>query len=167
MIENIIGDKKVFAIEYSISKPNPFPPYGDCQIWLGGNCLGGIEGEVYLTRVSQILQSVYLILDKLVLPELIFQLSCEEIFKIMKEEQIDEKGTYWFMDTEGFDLLNKYVYYQSEMLYFIWQLNPDLWSEFKVGDFPGQLFFAKVPISTYTEVTNQFRDAVAKIQSSN
>ena len=59
MIKNIIGDKEVFAIEYSISDDHFCLPYayGECRIWLDGNWLGGIEGEVYLTRVAKIYPS--------------------------------------------------------------------------------------------------------------
>jgi hypothetical protein len=166
MVNNIIGNREVFAVQYSLLQSNSFLPYGDCKIWLGGNYLGGIEGEVYLATVSKLLNSVCLIIEKLILPRDVFKLSASEIFRMMEEEQIEEVGTYWFMYTEGFDLFSKYVYYQDEMLYFLWQFNPDVWNDFKIGDFPGQIFSAKVPLSTYTEVVNQFRDNVLALYPS-
>jgi hypothetical protein len=164
MIENIIGDKAIFAIQYSISDfhSSLLYAYGECQIWLSGDCLGGIEGEVYLTRVYKILQSVYLMSDKLTLPEDIYDLPDSEIFKILEENQLDEKGTYWLLDTEGFDMMSKYVYYRNNILFFLWQyrLDTHTWNDIKVWGFPGQLFSAKVPIYTYIEVTNKFRDSL-------
>jgi hypothetical protein len=169
MIGNIIGDKKVFAIEYSISDAHFCLPYayGECRIWLGGNCMGGIEGEVYLTRVGKILQSVYLMIDKLTLPEDMYYLPDSEIFRVMEEDRLDEQGTYWFMYTEGFDLMSKYVYYQNDMLYFLWQWQAKVWDDFKIGDFSGQIFSSKVPISIYMNVTNNFKEAIAEIYPSN
>lgn len=164
MIENIIGDQITFAIQYSISELNSPQLYGECQIWIGGNCLGGLEGGVYLTRVGKIIQSVYLMTDKLTLPEDLYELPDHEIFKIMEENRLDEKGTYWFMYTEGFDLMSKYVYCRNDMLYFLWQLRPARWNDFKIGDFPGQLFSAKVPISTYIQVANEFSSSLASIE---
>jgi hypothetical protein len=165
MIENIIGDKTIFAIDYSISDDHSSLryPYGDCRIWLGGNCLGGLEGEVYLATAYELLQSIYLIADKLTLPEDLYDLPDNEIFIIMKEERLDKKGTYWFMYSEGFDIMNKYVYYRNNTLFFLWQYRLDEWNGVKAWGFPGQLFSAKVPISTYIEVTNKFRDSLVAI----
>ncbi len=165
MIENVIGDKTLFAIDYSISDDHsslPYP-YGDCRIWLGGNCLGGFEGEVYLATVCRTLRSVYLMIDKLTLPENLYDLSYNEIFTIMKESQLDEKGTHWFMDCEGFDLMNNYVYYRNDTLFFLWKYCPDAWDGARAWGFPGQLFSAEVPLSTYIEVTNKFRDSLVTI----
>jgi hypothetical protein len=169
MIENIIGDKEVFAIEYSISDAHFCLPYayGECRIWLGENCLGGIEGEVYLTRVGKILQSVYLMIDKLTLPEDMHDLPDGKIFKVMQEDRLDEKGNYWFMYTEGFDLMSKYVYYRNDTLFFLWQYCPDAWDGVRAWGFPGQLFSSKVPISIYMNVTNKFKEAIDEIYPSN
>jgi hypothetical protein len=160
MIENIIGDKAVFAIQYSISDDHYCLPYayGDCLIWLGGNFLGEIEGEVYLTRVGKILQSVYLMTDKLTLPEGMYELPDSEKFKVM-----EENWAYWFMDTEGFDSISKYVYHQNDVLYFLWELRSEVSNILKIGDSSRQLFSAKVPISIYTEVTNEFRDRLVSL----
>lgn len=165
MIENIIGDKTLFAIDYSISDDHSSLryPYGDCRIWLDGNCLGGFEGEVYLATVYRILRSVYLMIDKLTLPDDLYDLSGNEIFTIMKEGQLDEKGTYWFMDCEGFDLISNYVYYRNNTLFFLWQYCPDAWDGVRAWGFPGQLFSAEVPISTYIEVANKFKDSIVAI----
>ena len=169
MIKNIIGDKEIFAVEYSISEDHFCLPYayGECRIWLSGNCLGGIEGEVYLTRVADLLQSVYLMINNIALPKDMYDLPDSEIFKALEEDRLDEKGTYWFMYTEGFDLMSKYVYYQNDMLYFLWQLKPQSWNYSKVVDFPGQLFSSKVPISIYINITNKFKEAIAKFHPSN
>jgi hypothetical protein len=163
MIEKIIGDRKKFAVQYSMSSINISPPYGDCRIWLNGYSLGGIEGEVYLTRVCKVLQSLCPTMDEISLPENLYSLSSNDIFRIMKEEKIDEKGTYWFMNTEGFDLSSKYVYRRQENLYFLWQLNPNAWNDFKTGDYPGQIFSAVVSVSLYNEVAEQFKAELMKI----
>jgi hypothetical protein len=49
MIENTIGNKKEFAIEYEIQKVNPSPPYGSCLIWISELSLGDIENPIFLT----------------------------------------------------------------------------------------------------------------------
>jgi hypothetical protein len=166
MIKKVIGDKKRFAIQYSVASNNISPPYGDCKIWINGHSLGGIEGEIYLTRVCKILKSLCLMIDEISLPENLYDLPYDEIFRIIKEEEIDEKGTYWFMDTEGFDLIRKYVYRRQEKLHFLWQLNPDVWNEFKIGDYPGEIFLAIVPVSVYSEVVDQFEDEIVMLYPS-
>jgi hypothetical protein len=43
MLKNLIGDKKIFAIEYSIISVKRSTALGDCLIWLQGNSLGGLD----------------------------------------------------------------------------------------------------------------------------
>lgn len=162
MNPDLVGDKKIFAIEYSILRVNPYRPYGDCLIWLGGNSLGGIEGEVFLNMVCQHLEGKLSIKDLLFLEEYLYKLPDVELFDLMREDKLDERGTYWFLYTEGFDLFRSYIYRQDETFHFLWQLDRDVWKEFEPQGISTQLFYAQVPISVYEDVVKQFRNALMK-----
>jgi hypothetical protein len=163
MNKNLIGNKEIFAIEYSILKVNPSPPYGDCLIWLGGNSLGGLEGEVYLNRVCELLEGNLSIKALLFLEEHIYDLSETEIFELMLDEKIDEEGKYWFLYTEGFDVFNKYIYRRNETFYFLWQLAHRVWKYFEPEGVSTKLFFAPVDISVYETVVNQFKNTLREL----
>lgn len=160
MKENIIGDKRRFGIEYSILMVDPSPPYGDCRLWIGGNFLGGIEGEVYLTRVCHLLEGILSIKNELFLEDDFYNLSDVKLFDLMQKDEIDEKGKCWFMDTEGFDLFRNYVYRRDEMLHFLWQLAPQVREKYELQGFPTRLFSAQVAVSMYEEVVKQFRSVI-------
>ncbi|BAY38148.1 hypothetical protein NIES2111_24930 [Nostoc sp. NIES-2111] len=160
MNENLIGDKTTFAIEYSILMVDPSPPYGNCIIWLEGNSLGGIEGEIYLTRVCQLLEAVILIKNKLFLEEPFYNLSHTELFNLMRKDKIDETSKYWFLYTEGFDLFDNYLYRRNDNFHFLWQLTPKVWKEFEPQGIPTQLLSAQVAIGMYEKVVNQFKNAL-------
>lgn len=163
MNEIVIGDKGTFAIEYSILMVNPSPPFGYCKIWLGGHFMGGIEGEVYLTRICHLIESVTSIKNKLFLEEYLYNLSDAELFELMRKNKIDETGKYWFMDTEGFDLFHKYIYRQNETFNFLWQLTPEVWEEFGSQGISTQLFSAQVAICMYEKVAKEFRNELMKL----
>ena len=160
MNTNLIGDKQTFGIEYSMLMVDPSPPYGFCRIWLGGNFLGGLEGEVYLTSVFFNLKSVSSTKNSLFLEDSLYSLSETEIFDLMKKDKISEDSKYWFMYTEGFDLYNKYVYRENEILNFLWQLRLEVYEEFELQYISKQLFSSQVTIPLYEEVIEQFRIAL-------
>jgi len=81
----------------------------------------------------------------------------------MREEKIDEKGTYWFMDTEGFDLFRTYIYRRDETFHFLWQLDPEVWEKFEPQGISTRLFSAQVAISVYEEVVTQFKSTLMKL----
>ncbi len=162
MKENVIGDQRIFAIEYTVLIVNPSPPYGDCRLWLGGNVLGGLEGEVYLNRVCKCLEGVSSIKNQLFLEENLYNLSDTELFNLMEEQKIDEKGTYWFMDTEGFDLFRSYVYRRDETFHFLWQL-AKVREEFELQGLTTQLFSVQIAISLYEEIIKKFRNLLMKL----
>jgi len=160
---NLVGNKNIFAIEYSVLMVNPSPPYGDCLLWFGGNSLGGLEGEVFLTRVCSCLEGISSIKEQLFLEEYLNNLPEAELFNLMIKDKIDETGKYWFMDTEGFDLFRNYIYRRNETFHFLWQLSLRVWEEFEPQGVPTQLFSAQVPISIYEEVVGKFRNALMKL----
>ena len=90
-------------------------------------------------------------------------MSNAELFDLMQKNKIDETGKYWFMETEGFDLFNKYIYRRNEMFHFLWQLTPKVWKEFEPQGIPTELFSAQVAIYVYEEVVKQFRNALMKL----
>jgi hypothetical protein len=159
MNTNLVGDKNIFAIEYSVLNVNSSPPYGDCLLWLGGNSLGGIEGEAYLNIVCDRLKGTSSIKDLLFLEKDMYNLSDVELFNLMQ----DETERYWFLYTEGFDLFNKYIYRRDETFHFLWQLNRTVWKEFEPQGVSTQLFSTQVAISVYEEVVKQFRNALMKL----
>jgi hypothetical protein len=163
MNKNLIGNQKTFGIEYSILTVNPSPPLGYCLIWIEGNFLGGIEGEMYLTRVCRLLESIITMKNQLFIEESLYSLSDVELFNLMQKNEIDETGKYWFMDTEGFDLFYSYIYRQKDTFKFIWQLIPEAWEEFRSQDIPTQLFSAQVPICIYEEVVEEFKNVIMKL----
>lgn len=165
MTRNLIGDKKIFAIEYSVLMLESTPLYGDCLIWLGGNSLGGLEGEAYLGSVCQYLEVSSSIKEQLFLEEHLYNLSDAELFDLMWEQKIDEKGTYMFLDLEGFDLFRNYIYRRDETFHFLWQLSPKVWKRFEPQGVPTQLFSAQVAITKYEEVVKEFRNALMKLHN--
>lgn len=163
MIEKLVGNKDLFAIQYSMENPNKYPPLEECTIWLNSFVMGGLEGETYLTMVSRDLLSVCKISDKIVLPEDFRDISDKKLFDAMLTEKFDESGTYWFMNTEGFDSFFSYVYKrnaQDNFFHFLWQINPG-WND---GTFSNQLFKASVPIIYYTQIVNEFSREVEGFQ---
>jgi hypothetical protein len=163
MNTNLIGDKAVFAIEYEVLSTEL---YGSCILWLGGNCLGGLEGEVFLDIVCQRLERISVLKNQIFLASDLYTLSNTELFDLMQEDKIDETGLYWFLYTEGFDLFRKYVYRQGEVLYFLWQLKQEVWPEFETQGISTQLFSFHLPISLYEEVTRQFKCALMELTQS-
>lgn len=163
MNTTLIGNKEIFAIEYSVLMVNTSPPYCDCLFWLGSNSLGGLEGEVFLTRVCSCLEGISSIKEQLFLEEYLYNLSDVELFDLMREDKIDETGKYRFMDTEGFDLFRNFIYRRNETFYFLWQLSPRVWAEFEPQGVSTQLFSAQVGISVYEEVVREFRKALMKL----
>lgn len=159
----LIGDKEIFAIEYSVLTVNPSPPYGDCLLWLGSNFLGGLEGEAYLNVICGCLEGDLFIKDQLFLKKDLYKLSDTELFDLMKEHKLDEKGKYVFLYTEGFDLFRSYIYRQDETFHFLWQLDSEVWKEFEPQGVSTQLFSAQVPISIYEEVVREFRSTLMKL----
>ena len=85
-----------------------------------------------------------------------------EIFNLMKKDKISEDSKYWFMYTEGFDMYNKYVCRENEILNFICQLRLEVYEEFELQYISKQLFSSHVTIPLYEEVTEQFRMALRK-----
>jgi hypothetical protein len=164
MNANLIGNKEIFAIEYSVLTVNPYP-LGDCLLWLGGNSLGGLEGEVFLTTVCYYLEGISSIKDQLFLEEYLYNLPEAELFDLMIEQKIDESGKYWFMNTEGFDLFRSCISRRNETLHFLFQLAPEVWKEFELQSLSTQLFSAQVPISIYEESVGEFRNALMKLSN--
>ena len=89
MIQNLIGKKQIFAIEYSVISINKETAFGNCLIWLQGNSLGGLEGECYLNMICHWLERRMKFKELLFLKDTLYNLSDVELFKY-----IEEKATY-------------------------------------------------------------------------
>jgi hypothetical protein len=164
MLENLVGDKKNFAIEYSIQSVNRETAFGDCLIWLRGNYLGGLEGECYLNMICQWLKRCINIKEKLFMKNELYELSDVEIFNFLEEqERNEEKDNYYFLDTDGFDLFRNYIYRKNENFHFLWQLDKDYWQEFKPKGISTSLFTAQVDIFTYINIVYTFEEALSQV----
>ena len=164
MLDNLIGDTKIFAIEYSVISVRRATIFGNCLIWLGGNSLGGLEGECYLQMICRWLASPIIIKEQLFLRDSLYGLSDEEIFYTIKRQgRTEENDIYYFLDTEGFDFFRNFVYRKNENFHFLWQLEESYWEEFKPKGVSTNLFTAHVNISAYSNVVGKFEEALLEI----
>lgn len=161
MIEKtIIGKPQEFAIEYSVVKFLGYIPYGGCRLWLEGNFLGDIEDFTLLTSVEAFVYPIIETKDSFCLDASFLNFSEFDIFKRMKNGEINGHS---YLPIEGFDAFYNYVYYRKDFFHFLWMLNPDRkdWEDYE--NFPTDFFSAKVSRYTYEHVVLEFRKYLVKM----
>jgi hypothetical protein len=164
MLENLVGDKKNFAIEYSIQSINRETAFGDCLIWLRGNSLGGLEGECFLNMICQWLVGYLEFKNHLFLSKKLSQLSEIELFEFLnKETESKIREKYFFLDTEGFDWFGSFIYRKEDNFHFLWQLDRYYMKVFELKEVSTELFTATVDINTYYNVVHQFQNRLLEL----
>ena len=161
MNTNLIGNREIFGIEYLALTVSPPPPYGHCRIWLEGMFLGDIKETNYLTSTCSSLEGLAKYKDRFVLAAQFVSLSDIELFNLFESGETTKD--YGFLYIEGYDAFNSYAYYKQNHLYFLWQLAPELKGEKHYQHLPQDLCSAKILLSIYEGVVNEFKRSLSNL----
>ncbi len=159
MKPNLIGDPRVFALEYGLTNVthNDTVLYGPCRLYLANIPLGEVDNPIYFAHVL------------------------EELAGLAKQSQGDEalpkmpmtplglqrlvasqlSNTHDFFWMAGFDDFSKLCFRQGETLVVYWCLRPGLGKRPEYANYPSGVQVAVVPIATLNKVAQAF-DAACK-----
>jgi len=156
----IIGNPEVFAIELLIDSFLKYYPFGGCVLWIDNLCLGNLNDPGILTINENFLTSFLVNPDDLILEDQILGLSDDQIFDLIKKEEIECR--LFLGNVDGFHCFDSYIYRQDDFFKVLWQLDRDLVNTEEYKNFSGDLFSAKIFIPIYEEVMLDFRKFLAE-----
>ncbi|WP_396332852.1 hypothetical protein [Burkholderia anthina] len=155
MITEIIGNKELFAVEFSIEKKVSGLSYGLCLIWIAGEFIGNPDDRVYLSRVRTNLIAIkenFAHADSIpAVPN-----SPADLLAMATGEGLENSGKHFFFDTDGFDNFVKLFFQQGDTTTFYWCLHPALANVPKYSSYSHKVHSAKIPTSAINSVVDEF-----------
>jgi hypothetical protein len=184
----IIGNPKVFAIEFTVEFVRAETVYGNCRIWIEGKSLGDICESVYLGIFSSEVGRI---------PNLYYRKQREyEELKWTKKDKYYEKMKDVFDEIpqisnlpidfiksfeedklasafsyESFDKFYITYYWKGPEIIFYWCLAPDIATDLKrypqFKDYPKEVQRAEVSIEIMKQVTDEFEAKIKELIAGN
>ena len=118
-MSNLIGEKDKFAIEYDLTKSEPYI-MGNMCVWVNNDYIGYFNEEIIISTAQYALNHLLQRLTQLENP-LFNNQSQKEIYEILSSDEIDN-GQYILTMGESFDDFIVYVIRKGNDMLFMWQL---------------------------------------------
>ena len=172
MKSEIIGDPKIFAIEFTVEFVKVETVYGTCRIWIEGKTLGDIYEGAYLGIACEEIQEPvklhYRDYDGVdsVIPDI--SSSPLEFIKMLEDENENWASVFNY---EPFDKFRKTYYWKGEKFIFYWCLSPrvtediETYPQFK--NYPEEVQRAEVQTLMMKQITDEFKAKIEKLKKEN
>jgi hypothetical protein len=159
MENNLIGEKKVFAIEYAIRNEPGIHFFGSCKIWLSDFFLGDFENDVFLIAVIRSLNGV-LNTSNFTSTIPLLPSTSKELLTLMEGDEIPDIANNYFLAIEGFDHFLKLFFRKADEIVFYWSLHPDIESNSEYENYPKMVRSFTLPITIFENVVNKFKETL-------
>jgi hypothetical protein len=143
----IIGDKSVMAIEYTVLQKKPYI-MGNLVLWINDIYIGAFEDEQMLINIAHSLERLPVTIPN---NNEFYKMSRDEIYHLLNKEN---EG-YLVSLGEGFDDFLIYSYATGDDLNFIWKLLDEPF--FNYPDYPNGLQFAKISKNVLINMVEKFK----------
>jgi len=159
MENNVIGDKSVFAIEFSEISHQGQATFAQCGIWLGGHQLYEPSPTTCLDALLRKLQGIANSAPVTENPSPV-PASAAEFLQVILNEYRDDIHWYDCFGEETFDYFLKLFTKDQHHMTFIWAVHPR-YAEFDIyRDYPKGVQKVCVENSEFRRVVDEFAQAV-------
>ncbi len=159
----VIGDKKKFAIEYSVNKTEPYL-LGHICIWLNNNYIGYSPEEVMLDcSLGSLIELVSEDRQSRLLQAKFPSLSDENLFELLANDEGDIRDNSMFNIDESTDDFIVHICRLGDKIKFLWQLCEQPCRDIK--NYPGGLLSAEIEISYLERVISEFDKNINQLKN--
>jgi hypothetical protein len=155
-MRKVIGNKKLFAIEYEI-QPGVSHVMGNVRLWLEGVYIGAIEDVNILSAI----------LCQLEVPRPEIHENCgfvdkdaDDVYELVYVNDVLENARHSFTPGEAFDDFSIVVFSCDGYFYFVWKLEDNAY--FSYPDYPEGVQSGRVSISEYYETVSEFSKVLSQ-----
>ena len=146
-----IGSKNEFAIEYSVSRREPYL-MGHFCFWIAGMAVGYFQEETMLSSIQNALSALKNRINETQNPEFT-EKSAQEVYSLVYSGEIDN-GKYLLNLGESFDDFSFFMFKEDDSVNLVWKLHEQPF--FDYPDYTMGVNCKKIPISLFFSIVESF-----------